>query len=233
MGIYLAETMIRLHIMGEDRDDRNLSFCYWQVNTQCLTIDRQSLATPEKTFSDLKFDIGQLVWDEYRGTSKKNLVSLGALQLHGNRHRCDSSNSRSSLIDDHAQSKAPWPSTACALLDMPPPAESLAYKSREGHGMQLRFISTPSSTQSDQDQVSRSMIYLRLGLTTVDSNWAIRNDISMAIGEIMRSLRGRKKMTPSKPEEEVEIDSDKNGNDNSIGSEEIEEKPLPKYLILF
>jgi len=107
MGIYLADTVIRIHVMRDgDEDDKNLSFCYWQVETKCLTLDRQTLTTPEKTFSDLKLDIGRLVWDEYKGTSKTNLVSLGALLLRDNIKRCDSSSSMSSMIDDHARNKA-------------------------------------------------------------------------------------------------------------------------------
>ncbi len=223
MGIYLAQTIIRVHIMGEDKDDRDLSFCYWEVDTQCLTIDHQSLATPEKSFSDLKLDVGRLVWDEFKGTSKKNLVSLGVLQLRGNLPRTGSSDSISSMVDDHAQKKAPWPSTACALLDIPPPSESLAYKSREGHGLQLRFISTPSSTQSDLDEISRSMIYLRLGLTIVDSNWAIKNDISQTVTQIRKSLAGTKKPAEADTENTTKAE-DQNGKNNDADQSEKEEK---------
>lgn len=224
MGIYLAETVIRIHVMREDEEDRNLSFCYWQIDTKCLTLDRQTLATPEKTFSDLKLDIGRLAWDEYRGTSKKNLVSLGALQLNGTRQQSNSSTSLSSMVDDHAQSKAPWPSTACALLDIPTPVESLPYKSREGHGLQLRFISVPSSTRPDLDQVSRSIIYARLGFTTVDAKWDIKNDISVTISEIMRNLTGRKKVPPPTTEDKAENDDQKKENDDSIESKKGDKK---------
>jgi len=228
MGIYLAQTIIRVHIMGEDKDDRDLSFCYWEVDTQCLTIDRQSLATPEKSFSDLKLDVGRLVLDEFKGTSKKNLVSLGVIQLRGNLPRTGSSNSISSMVEDHAQKKAPWPSTACALLDIPPPSESLAYKSREGHGLQFRFISTPSTVQSDLDEVSRSMIYLRLGLITVDSNWDIKNDISQTITQIMKSLAGRKKPAEADTENTTKAE-DQNGKDDDADQTEKEEKSeVPK-----
>jgi hypothetical protein len=236
MGIYLAETVIRIHVMREDEEDRNLSFCYWQIDTKCLTLDRQTLATPEKTFSDLKLDIGRLAWDEYRGTSKKNLVSLGGLQLNGNRQRSNSSTSLSSMVDDHAQSKAPWPSTACALLDIPPPFESLAYKSREGHGLQLRFISVPSSTRLVLNQVSRSIIYARLGLTTVDSEWAIKNEISVTISEIMRNLTGRKKASPPTTEDKAKSGDQKKENDDSIESKKEDkenESPVPMSLMAY
>jgi hypothetical protein len=231
MGIYLADTVIRIHIMRDgDEDDRNLSFCYWQVETKCLTLDRQTLTTPEKTFSDLKLDIGRLVWDEYKGTSKTNLVSLGALLLRDNIKRCDTSSSMTSMIDDHARNKAPWPSTACALLDIAPPVESLAYKSREGHGLQLRFLSTPSSSRPGLDEVSRSMIYLRLGLTTVDSNWDIKNEIGVTLGEIMRNLSGKKKEAPASSDTEADNSGEhKNETDDLTESqkEENQTETLP------
>jgi hypothetical protein len=218
MGIYLAEAVIRIHVMREDEEDRNLSFCYWQIDTKCLTLDRQTLATPEKNFSDLKLDVGRLAWDEYRGTSKKNLVSLGALQLNGTRQQSNPSTSLSSMVEDHVQSEAPWPSTACALLDIPTPVESLPYKSREGHGLQLRFVSVPSSTRPDLDLVSRSMIYARLGITTVDATWDIKNDISVTISEIMRNLTGRKKVSPPTTEGKAETGDQKKENYDSIKS---------------
>jgi len=224
MGIYLAETIFRVHVMREDENDRNLSFCYWQVETHCLTIDRQTLNSQEKSFSDLKLDIGRLVWDEYRGTSKTRLVSLGVHEHFEKRQPHDSSTSVSSMIDDHANNKAPWPSTACALLDIPPPVECLPYKSREGHGLQLRFISTPSNNQLDLNQVSRSTIYLRLGLATVDSNWAIKDDISLTIREILRNLASRKKDLLPATEDRTDNEEQKDQNSSSKLKEEKEKE---------
>ena len=232
MGIYLAEAIVRVHIMREDKDDRDLSFSYWQVNTKCLTIDRQSLATPEKCFSDLKLDIGEVVLDEYKGTSQNRLVSLGVLQLHDSRDVFDSTHSESSMINDHSQNKAPWPSTACALLNIAPPTESLAYKSREGHGLQLRFISTPSSSQPDPDEVSRSMIYLRLGLTTVDSNWAIRNDIGVTISEIIKSLGRGKESKPSETENIAESEETNSDSQSASENEGKENNSLPSKSLM-
>lgn len=232
MGIYLAEAIIRIHIMREDKDDRNLSFAYWQVDTKCLTIDRQSLTTPEKSFSDLKLDIGDLVLDEFKGISQNHLVSLGVHQLHGNQDRFDTANSLSSMVDDHTQNKAPWPSTACALLNIPPPTESLAYKSREGHGLQLRFIATPSGSQPDPDEVSRSMIYLRLGLTTVDSEWAIRKDISVTIREILKSLGRGKKSRDSETADAVEAEEAKSDSDDRSEIEGTENESTPPRSLM-
>uniref|UniRef100_A0A7S4ABL3 Uncharacterized protein n=1 Tax=Pseudo-nitzschia australis TaxID=44445 RepID=A0A7S4ABL3_9STRA len=236
LGIYLAKATIRIHVMREGQNDRNLSFCYWQIDTNCLTIDRHALATSKKRFSDLRLDIGRLVGDEYRGIGRKNLVSLGA---HSNILRCDSQISLLSMIDDHAQNKTPWPSTACALLDIPPPLESLAYRSREGHGLQFRFISTPSSTGSNPDEVSKSIIHLRLGLTTVDSSWDIRNDIRLLISEIMKIIFGpKKKASQTAANEAKEADNARsNTNDEAVSNkagtenEQVKPRSLMTYTI--
>mmetsp|Transcript_1939 Transcript_1939/g.2205 ORF Transcript_1939/g.2205 Transcript_1939/m.2205 type:complete len:1317 (+) Transcript_1939:143-4093(+) len=226
MGVYFSETVIRIHVMREDKADRDLSFCYWQIGMNCLTIDHQSLNAPEKIFQDLEMDIGQLVWDEYRGTNKKNVVSLGLRQLHNNRHRCDSQTPVSSMIDDHAQNKVPWPSTAYALLNIPPPLESLIYKNREGHGLQFRFISLPYIAEIDLK--SRSLINLRLGVTTISSSWAVIKDINLIIKEVMNNVVNMKeasetgnKLVDDLGETESEMIDGKNMH------------PLPKSLMTY
>jgi len=233
MGMYFAETTIRVHVMGDDQNDRNLSFCYWQIDTKCLTVDRQSLATSQKCFSDLELDIAQLVWDEYQGTGRKNVASFGAHQLFSGMRRCDSQASFSSMIDDNGHNKAPWPSTACALLDIPPPLESLPYKSREGHGIQFRFVSTPSSTASNLDEVSKSLIHLRLGLTTVDSSWDIKTDVRQVISEIGRSISGSRKNTSEKTEKKEEEAVDAQSGECEVESNETVEHGKARFLMTY
>jgi len=232
VGIYSAEAIIRIHVMQKDEYDRNLSFCYWQIHQRCLTIDRQTLATPERSFSDLKIDIARLVWDEYKGASMKNVMSIGLVKHDGNIRRCVSATSISSMIDDHEQNKAPWPSTACALLNITPPAESLAFKSREGHGLQLRFISNLSGTKSDIDQISRSMLYVRLGLTTIDSHWKIQNEIGVTVSEIMRCLRGpRRSGMSTTGETKVNKEVQKSANNDAVENEAPRLRSLMMYTI--
>lgn len=184
MGIYASEIALRIHVMRDDKRDRGLSFCYWNLDIDCLTVDRQTLNTREKLFQDVELDIGRLVWDEFRGTGRKNVVTLGLAQPH--RRRCDSQSSKSSMIEDHEHNRTPWPSAACALLDIPPPLESLDYKSRERHGVQLRFVSlSPNDIASN---ASKSLIHLRLGVTDVDLPWAVRTDIDLVVHEIMNHV---------------------------------------------
>lgn len=191
MGLYVSKVALRIHVMTEDKRDRGLSFCFWSLDMDCLTIDRQTLNVPEKTFHDVELDIGRLVWDEFRGTHRKNVVTLGLPQPP--RGRCDSQSSKSSMIEDHEHHKTPWPSTACALLDIPPPLESLVYKSRERHGAQLRFVSL------SRNNTSKSLVHLRLGVTDVDSPWKVMADINLIMKEIMdhvirtRPIRGKEK----------------------------------------
>eukprot|EP00536_Pseudo-nitzschia_multiseries_P017609 jgi/Psemu1/225816/e_gw1.1672.29.1 len=234
MGIYFAEAIVRVHVMGEDQNDTNLSFCYWQIDVNCLTFDRQALSTPQKSFSDLELDIGQLVWDEYQGTCRKNVASLGAHQFFKDIRRSDSQASFSSMIDDQARNKVPWPSTACALLDITPPLESLVYKSREGHGLQLRFVSTPSSTASNIDVASRSLMHLRLGLTTVDASWDIKNDITQIVREMVRNVSGPRENSSEKAENDGEEvgNAQKDGN-GEVESNETVEQVEPKFLMTY
>jgi hypothetical protein len=230
LGVYFAETIIRVHVMREDKDDRDLSFCYWQIETKCLTIDCQSLNTPEKIFQDLELDIGQLVWNEFCGTNKeKNVVSLGLLQLHSNRQRCDSHTSVSSMIEDHTQNNKPWPSTACALLDIPPPLESLAYKNREGHGLQFRFMSMSSA--AGVDPKSKSLVNLRLGVTAVDSPWTVRKDITLIVSEIMNNIVRTK--DASGTESKSVDDLQNNDETKSEGVDEENINPLPTSLMTY
>jgi hypothetical protein len=185
MGVYVAEVSLRIHILKENRQDGGLSFAYWHVGIDCLTLDRHTLISKEKTYQDLELDLGRLQCDEYSGVNRKTLCTLG-LKLPVNRGRCDSQTSAASMLEDHEQTKVPWPSTACALLDIPPPLESLVYKSRERHGVQLRFVSLSGSSGGKIH--SKSLIHARLGVTTVDTPLAVRFDFFRVFDEVMNNL---------------------------------------------
>ncbi|KAL3925199.1 MAG: hypothetical protein SGILL_000572 [Bacillariaceae sp.] len=202
MGVFVADVCLRLHVLREDRRDVGLSFAYWEIAVDCLTIDRHALVADEKTYQDVELDIGRLVWDEFRGTEKKNLCSLGLPQLQMNRSRCGSQTSVASMLEDHERTKSPWPSTACALLDIPPPLETLSYKSRERHGLQLRFLTLV--TPNDPKSQSRSQIHLQLGFTAVDAPLAVRHDFFRVLDKVMENLvrvRQRDELEPGETHE--------------------------------
>ncbi|KAG7362668.1 hypothetical protein IV203_026028 [Nitzschia inconspicua] len=203
IGIHASEIQLRVHIMKENRQDGGMSFAYWDLGIDCLTLDRHTLISEEKTYQDLQFDIGRIHCDEYCGVQRKNICTLGLKLGPTNRGRCDSQTSAASMMEDHEKIRAPWPSTACALLDIPPPLESLVYKSRERHGLQLRFVSLSATT--DGALHAKSSVHARLGVTTVNTPLGVRFDFVRVINEILDNLvRGRQRSindTPAKDEE--------------------------------
>jgi hypothetical protein len=114
------------------------------------------------------------------------------------------------MVEDHEQMKTPWPSTACALLGIPPPFETLFFKKRERHGIQLRFISLASPL--DPTSVLKSLIHVRLGFTTLNCPLAIRFDVFYMVDEIMNNLvRGKKKANAVEAGTEDKKDTKGNG----------------------
>lgn len=207
LGVHFSETILRVHVMREERRDDGLSFCYWDLLASCLTIDYQSLKSDEKVSQDLRFDVGYFRWNELRGVECKGLVSLGAPASA--RNGCESSNSVSttkSLLDDHSHNKTPWPSAACALMDIPPPQETLYYKDREQHGIQLRFISLKNPL--NLKEADRSMVNVRLGVTITKVPWGFWRDINEARKEVTWGILGRpdslKDANGSTPEQRAE-----------------------------
>jgi hypothetical protein len=228
MGIFVAEICLRLHVLKEDRQDSGLSFAYWQIAMDCLTIDRHALVAKEKLYQDVELDIGRLVWDEFCGIEKKNLCTLGFPLLQMNRRRCDSQTSVASMVEDHEHSKAPWPSTACALLDIPPPLETLSYKSRERHGLQFRFLSL--MTPHDPNAQARSLIHVRLGFTTVDAPLAVRHDFLRVFNGVMNNLvRVRQTV---KTAEDTANDAHINGAED-VKDEQDSATAIPKSLMSY
>ena len=63
----------------------------------------------------------------------------------------------------------------------------MIYKSRERHGIQLRFVSF--SCPQDPDSVARSQIFLKLGVASVDSPYAIKDEITEVISGYLSYLR--------------------------------------------
>jgi hypothetical protein len=211
VGMHLSEVLLRVHVLREDRADSGLSFCYWDIIAGCLTMDHHSLRSPEKTSQDLKFDVGYLNWDEMRGTGSKQLVSAGL--PYTSRRRCDSAASGStmqSMIEGHDLNRTPWPSTACALMDIPPPLETMIYKDRERHGLQFRFISV--NNPAPKDDAARSLINVRVGLSSVVVPWGFWRDINSVRLQMVRVIIGQKNEDLPK----VESESDASKKDEKV-----------------
>jgi hypothetical protein len=234
IGLHLSEVAIRIHVMRKGRhNEEGLSFCYWNLASQCITMDSHSLLSKEKIFRDLRFDIGHFSLAEMRGTERKQLISLGI--QYPERNRCDSVTSLASMpsiVDDFDNERAPWPSTACALMAIPPPLETLVYKKRECHGFQMRFISLDNPT--DEVIPTRSLLNVRLGVTTISMPWAMRLEMGHVHREIMSTIfdKGVTKDTNSGGNEEPNDQATESASSKSR-NEVVSEAPTPKSLMKY
>ena len=234
IGLHLSEVSIRIHVMRKGRhNEGGLSFCYWDLSSHCITMDNQLLLSKEKNFKDLRFDIGHLTLAEMRGTERKQLISLGI--PYPERNRCDSMTSSASMpssVDDFDTKRAPWPSTACALMAIPPPLETLVYKKRECHGLQMRFISINNPT--DEVVPTRSLLDVRLGVTTISMPWALRLEVGNVRREIMSTIfeQSATKDTDSAENERPNDQATESASSKSQ-KEDVPEAPRPKSLMKY
>jgi hypothetical protein len=189
LGLHFAETILRVHVMRDERQDEGLSFCYWDLLASCLTLDYQTFKSEAKTSQDLRFDVGYFALNELRGVECKRLVSLGIPGNSGDGNISSNSVSTTkSLLDDHSHNKSPWPSAACALMDIPPPQETLHYKDRQQHGAQMRFVLVKN--QLDLREAVRSMVNVRLGAMTTQVPWGFWREIDATRKNITWGILG-------------------------------------------
>lgn len=179
-GLHLAKIVVRIHVMRSDGVfDGGLSFCYWEAQTRCITMDLQTLSS-EKKLQDILVDIGEFTAVEYKGIGSDQLISLGL--PHPEVSSSDSNSSHS----PKSSSRPPWPSTACALLGIPVPIETIHYESRERHALQIRYTAF-SGSNADED---RSVVNVRVGVTSVDMPFKTKDAIYSVISESKRSVFG-------------------------------------------
>jgi predicted DNA binding CopG/RHH family protein len=181
-GLHLAKIVFRIHAMRADGVyDRGLSFCYWEAQTRCITLDMQTLSS-QKQLQDVRVDIGEFTTVEFKGTGNNQLISLGL--PHPEVSSSDSSTS--SQPPKKSSSRPPWPSTAYSLLGISVPMETIHYESRERHALQMRYTAL-SGSNIDED---RSVVDVRVGVTSVDMPFKTKDDIYAVISESQKSVFG-------------------------------------------
>jgi hypothetical protein len=189
LGVYVSVIRLRVHVLREnDGPEHNtgFSFCYWAVNGEGLTLDQQTLTTDEKQFQDLRLDIAMLDINELKGIQKKVLLSVGIPYPTMNN---DLGVSFASLSDIASRGqRPPWPTTACALLDVPAALESMVYESRERHGIQLRLLEVSSDHELTCESRTRTLINCQVGAMEVNLPWPIGTVITGMRTEAMKSL---------------------------------------------
>ncbi|GAX10092.1 hypothetical protein FisN_2Lh358 [Fistulifera solaris] len=176
LGLHIGEVKFRVHILRNDSPDRNFTFCYWDLNSKCLTADVQRLTASECPFQDTRIDIGQLMVVEHIGIQTKILASLGTRHPEVD---LDEMTVQTLLSKETDNLRPPWPSTAAILLDLPPPLETILYEARERHGLQLRLLKVDTSPQSSS-RIPTSL-NVALGSTSVDVPFGVQSTVSSVI----------------------------------------------------
>jgi hypothetical protein len=199
LGLYIAKLNLRLHcikdstnnnsveqMVGKYNDATGVSYCYWHANASCLTIDMQTLNATEQLFLDIRLDCNYLKVVEYKGMNTRILLDSMSwdknlnytLPKYPTGTDSNNSNARSS-----------WPSTAAALMDIPPLFESVQYESRKDHAIQCRYVNIANSLPA-KDVVRR---YLIVNFKNVNANapFPIWRQIPEIINEVRATVFGR------------------------------------------
>lgn len=167
IGLHLLEVRLRVQV----RD-----FAYWDTCAKCVTMDLQSC---QKVLQDVRLDVGHFQWREYAGAERKLLASLG---LRKKVVEFDEMTVETMLTQAEEDHRPPWPSTAAALLNSPPPLETLAYEARDRHGVQIRYISVPKQ--------HKQLFAARVGCMSIDAPWDVKQAIPQVIAKVRRTVLG-------------------------------------------
>ena len=186
LGVYAAGVRFRVHVMrldDEERHNTGLSFCYWDARIGCLTFDQQKLTSDEKVFQDMRMDAAIVEMNEFKGTEQNIMLSSGTPYPEVEAEKLPVS-----TVGPLSNSKRPpWPTTACALLDVQPSFESQLYESRERHGLQLRVLQVTEDPGKASEK-ARSLINCQMGPAEVSLPWPVAAPFRGVKDEINKSL---------------------------------------------
>lgn len=186
LGIHLSQLKLRLHVMREIGDvDEGAAFCYWDFLGTCVTMDYHRLGASERPFQDLRLDVGNVKLMEYKGNERKQLASLGVRQRVVD---FDDVTVETFMNAEKNHKRPPWPTTAAAMLDVPPPLESLVFEERDRHGFQVRFT-TVLDPGKETDR-SRKECNMRVGAAIADVPFGVWNDFFRIIRLSKESILG-------------------------------------------
>lgn len=186
LGVYAAGVRFRVHVMrldDEERHNTGLPFCYWDARIGCLTFDQQKLTSDEKVFQDMRMDAAIVEMNEFKGTEQNIMLSSGTPYPEVEAEKLPVS-----TVGPLSNSKRPpWPTTACALLDVQPSFESQLYESRERHGLQLRVLQVTEDPGKASEK-ARSLINCQMGPAEVSLPWPVAAPFRGVKDEINKSL---------------------------------------------
>ena len=185
MGLFVSSIILRVHVMKKGGIyDQGLAFRYWEAMLRCATADMQMHTSKEKTFHDIRCDLGYLVMNDCVGVERKQLLSLGAPL----REMPDSDTTSLGNINpiDKPSARTCWPNTAAILLQVPIMAETSDFESREGHGLQIRVLSIGGN---DAD-IRNATVNARVGLLAVELPHTLPADIEAMVNQSVTSIFG-------------------------------------------
>jgi len=186
LGMHLSQLKVRLHVMTDSGDDDDgAAFCYWDFHGSCITMDYHRLGASERPFQDMRLDVGNVKLTEYKGNERKQLASLGVRQRVVD---FDDMTVETFMNAKNDHKRPPWPTTAAAMLDVPPPLESLVFEARDRHGLQVRF--TTVLDPGEETDRSRKECNMRIGAAIADVPFGVWNDFFRIIRLSKESILG-------------------------------------------
>ena len=186
LGVHAVDVRFRVHVMRPDDEERHntgLSFCYWDARVECLTFDQQQLTSDEKVFQDMRMDAAIVEMNEFKGTEQKIMLSSGIPYPKMEAEKLPVS----SVCSFGNSKRPPWPTTACALLDVQSSFESQLYESRERHGLQLRMLQVTENPGKATEK-ARILINCQMGPAEISLPWPVAAPFREVKDEISKSL---------------------------------------------
>ncbi|KAI2498342.1 hypothetical protein MHU86_16153 [Fragilaria crotonensis] len=199
MGLYVSRIILRVHVMKMGGIyDQGLEFRYWEAMLRCATVDMQMHTSKERTFHDIRCDLGYLVTNDCFGVERKQLLSLGVPL----REMSDSDSISLSNINpiDKSTERTCWPNTAAILLQVPIMTEASDFESRESHGLQIRILSIGGN---DVD-VRNATMNARVGVLAVELPHTLPADIETMVNQTVTSIFGPTGLPKNSPPVQTE-----------------------------
>ena len=186
LGLYIGNFLLRIHVLEENQNCQKYpNFRFWEIKGKCLTLDHQRHFPIDKSFRDVRLDLGHISIFDYTGVEKSHLCTLGLRQRVV---EFDEMTIETLMTKEGTTNRPPWPNTATVLLDLQVPVESLVYEDRERHGLQLRMIDCNHS--NDFLDRRRSLFTGKLGAANIDMPYVIKDEVQQVFGGIKSVFRG-------------------------------------------
>jgi hypothetical protein len=186
-GVFISKIVFRIHVMKEESYDSGLTFRYWEATIECGTVDIQMHNSKERSFQDIRCDVGYFETNEYRGVETKQMAIIGLAPARGK----DEDSTAADVTGSPRKATGTivcWPTTAATMLQVPALAEMTQFESREKHCLQVRFF----SLENGDSDLSMSTMNARVGMFVVDLPDTFPSEVFSIINQAQNSIFGQK-----------------------------------------